>query len=234
MNYSAYPGYKDSRIEWLGEIPEEWSHSKLGFESIVKARLGWKGLKADEYIASGYIFLATPNIKGNDIDFDNVNYITKERYEESPEIMLQLGDILVTKDGSTVGTTNVVRYLPEAATVNSSIAVVRPFQTLDSIYLYYFLSSSYVQNVIQRMKGGMGVPHLFQEDLRKFSIILPSLSEQTAIANFLDHETAKIDTLIAKQQRLIELLQEKRQALISHAVTKGLNPDAPMKDSRIK
>jgi type I restriction enzyme S subunit len=81
------------------------------------------------------------------------------------------------------------------------------------------------------MKGGMGVPHLFQADLRKFKISMPSYAEQVAIATFLDRETAQIDTLIAKQERLIALLQEKRHALISHAVTKGLNPAAPMKES---
>lgn len=76
-----------------------------------------------------------------------------------------------------------------------------------------------MQQVIQQKKGGMGVPHLFQADLVKFFIPIPPRSEQMALASFLDHETAKIDALIAEQQRLIELLQEKRQALISAAVT---------------
>ncbi|MBY8071331.1 restriction endonuclease subunit S [Vibrio fluvialis] len=232
--YQAYQEYKESGIEWITEIPSHWHISNIGHESSVKARLGWKGLKADEYVDEGYVFLATPNIKGKDIDFTDVNRITKDRYDESPEIMLQTGDVLVTKDGSTTGTTNLVRILPEPATVNSSIAVLRSKGAVDSNYLFYFFVSDYTQNVITRMRGGMGVPHLFQADLRKFSILVPPMLEQTQIANFLDHETAKIDTLIEKQQQLIKLLKEKRQAVISHAVTKGLNPQAPMKDSGVE
>jgi type I restriction enzyme, S subunit len=228
-----YPRYRPSGTEWLEELPEHWTNSTLGFECSVMARLGWKGLKAEEYVESGYIFLATPNIKGNSIDFDDVNYITVERYEESPEIMLEVGDVLVTKDGSTTGTTNLVTHLPGPATVNSSIAVLRSFEKLDSGYLYQFFTSNYVQNVINRMRGGMGVPHLFQADLRKFFVSVPPRKEQTQIAKFLDYETATIDSLIEKQQQLIALLKEKRQAVISHAVTKGLNPDVPMRDSGI-
>ncbi|MEL6115138.1 restriction endonuclease subunit S [Photobacterium sp. SP02] len=232
--YQAYPEYKESGIEWITEIPSHWHISNIGHESSVKARLGWKGLKADEYVDEGYVFLATPNIKGKEIDFTDVNRITKDRYDESPEIMLQTGDVLVTKDGSTTGTTNLVRVLPEPATVNSSIAVLRSKGAVGCNYLFYFFVSDYTQNVITRMRGGMGVPHLFQADLRKFSMLVPPLPEQTQIANFLDHETAKIDTLIEKQQLLIKLLKEKRQAVISHAVTKGLNPQAPMKDSGVE
>jgi type I restriction enzyme, S subunit len=160
-----------------------------------------------------------------------VNYINQHRFDESPEIQLKGGDVLLAKDGSTLGTVNVVRRLPRPATVNSSIAVITPGPRIDSVYLYYLFASSYMENTIQRIKGGMGVPHLFQEDLNKFYVPLPLPREQTAIATFLDRETAKIDSLIAEQQRLIELLQEKRQAVIFHAVTKGLNPDAPLKDS---
>lgn len=233
MNYAAYPEYKDSEVEWLGDVPFHWLRSKLGFESIVKARLGWKGLKADEYVEEGFIFLATPNIKNTNIDFVNVNRITYDRYVESPEIMLQKNDVLVAKDGSTTGTTNIIRSLPEPATVNSSIAVIRPLSKVHGLYLFYFFLSKFVQSTIKRVQDGMGVPHLFQADLRWFDILLPPRDEQSTIAAFLDHETAKIDRLIAKQEELIVLLKEKRQAVISHAVTKGLNPDAPMKDSGV-
>ena len=232
--YHVYPEYKDSGVDWLGNIPFHWEKSRIGFEASIKARLGWKGLKADEYVEDGYIFLATPNIKGSEIDFNNVNYITKFRYDESPEIKINVGDVLVTKDGSTTGTCNIVRKLPSPATVNSSIAVIRPIRNLVSEYLYYFFLSPYTQSVIKLMQGGMGVPHLFQADLCEFNILLPPMNEQRTIAAFLDYETARIDRLIAQQQRLIELLKEKRQAVISHAVTKGLNPDAPMKDSGIE
>ncbi|HCH1222646.1 TPA: restriction endonuclease subunit S [Vibrio parahaemolyticus] len=210
---------KDSGVEWLGEVPEHWDRSRLGFECSVKARLGWKGLKADEYVPEGYIFLATPNIKGSEIDFENVNYITKQRYDESPEIMLQEKDLLVTKDGSTTGTTNLVRKLPAPATVNSSIAVIRSRGNILPEYLYYFFVSTYTQNVIKRMQGGMGVPHLFQADLRWFHILLPSSIEQESIAKYLDTQTAKCDLLIEKATNAIQLMKERKTALISAAVT---------------
>jgi len=234
MSFPRYERYKDSGIEWLGEVPEHWEISRLGFESWVRARLGWKGLKAEEYVDDGFVFLATPNIKGLSIDFENVNFINEYRYNESPEIQLRAGDVLLAKDGSTLGTVNIVRSLPRPTTVNSSIAVITPNKTLKGVYLYYLFQSSYMENTIQRIKGGMGVPHLFQEDLNKFYIPLPPIENQSIIVAFLDLETAKIDALIAEQQRLIELLKEKRQAVISHVVTKGLNPDAPMKDSGIE
>jgi type I restriction enzyme S subunit len=234
MSLARYPKYKDSGVEWLGEVPADWGVSRLGFESWVRARLGWKGLKAEEYVDDGFVFLATPNIKGTKIDFSNVNYIDKYRYDESPEIKLRVGDVLLAKDGSTLGTVNVVRALPRPATVNSSIAVITPDERIDGVFLYYLFQSAFMVETIQRLKGGMGVPHLFQEDLTKFFLPLPSKIEQCAIAEFLDRETGKIDSSVEEQRRLIELLKEKRQAVISHAVTKGLNPNAPMKSSGIE
>lgn len=233
MSFPQYPAYKDSGVEWLGTLPISWNVSRLGFEAWVRARLGWKGLKAEEYVDAGFIFLATPNIKEAKIDFENVNYISEDRYEESPEIKLAVGDVLLAKDGSTLGTVNVVKVLPGPATVNSSIAVITPHASITGPYLRFVFNSSYMEQVIQKTKGGMGVPHLFQADLNKFYIPLPPVSDQEAIAGFLDYETAKIDTLVAEQERLIELLKEKRQAVISHAVTKGLDPSVPMKDSGV-
>ena len=229
-----YPKYKDSGVEWIGGVPAHWTVDRLANQAIVKARLGWKGLKAEEYVDDGFIFLSTPNIKNEAIDFENVNYITKERYDESPEIMLQAGDVLITKDGSTLGTANVVRHLPAPTTVNSSIAVIRPRSPLASIFLYYTVVSSYTQNVIQQLKEGQGVPHLFQSDLRKFRLLLPPLPEQGTIAAYLDRKTKQIDTLVEQKRKQIDLLREQRTAATNEAVTKGLNPKAKMKDSGIE
>ena len=228
-----YVQYVPTDDSWLRRIPSTWGVTKLGAIASVKARLGWKGLKAAEYVDEGFIFLSTPNMKSSRIDFDHVDYITAQRYYESPEIMLQDGDVLIAKDGSTLGIANVVRTLPAPATVNSSIAVVRPGPKLNSVYCFYFLSSHYTQSTIARMKDGMGVPHLFQADLRKFKILLPPERDQEAIARFLDHETTSVDEIIGRKRRLIALLEEKRAALIHRAVTKGLEVNVPTKDSGI-
>jgi type I restriction enzyme S subunit len=223
----SYKLFKPSGVEWLGNVPEHWELKRLDFLATVKARLGWKGLTADEYVPEGFIFLATPNIKGEgEIDFTNVNYITAERYHESPEIMVRVGDVLMAKDGSTLGTTNLVRHLPAPTTVNSSIAVLRPKLQIESEFFFRWLTGGYTQSVINSMKDGQGVPHLFQADIKKFPILLPPPVEQRAITEFLDRETGRIDRLVRKQRDLIERLKEKRTALISRTVTRGLPPDA--------
>ena len=211
--------FKDSCLLWLGQIPKHWEVKRLGSIATVKARLGWKGLKAEEYVAEGYIFLATPNIKGDEIDFENVNYITKERYQESPEIMLREGDILVAKDGATLGITALVNQLPAPATVNGSIAVIRPYRECSGGFLAAWFRSHSIQRLIDMMKGGMGVPHLFQSDLRRFPIIIPPEKEQLQIIAFIEKETAKLGGLLSAYTRQLELLTEYRAALIHECVT---------------
>lgn len=211
---------KDSWIEWIDMIPEHWMITRIDFICNLFGRLGWKSLKAEEYVDDGFIFLSTPNIKSKNIDFENVNHITEERYNESPEIMLEIGDVLLVKDGSTLGIVNVVRNLPRPATVNSSIGVLKiRSDNLVSEFLYYFLSSHFMQNIIERIKGGMGVPHLFQADIKKFPVLLPPIIEQKQIVSFLDRKTSEIDKQVDLENRKIDLLKEYRQSLISEVVT---------------
>jgi type I restriction enzyme S subunit len=210
---------KDSGLPWLGEIPAHWEMRPLGSFASVKARLGWKGLKAEEYVDEGYIFLATPNLKGEAIDFDNVNYITKARYDESPEIMLRERDVLMVKDGATLGIVSLVKCLPAPATINGSSAVIRPHKEIDSEFLSYWLRSNGVQQLIDMMKGGMGVPHLFQTDIRRFPVTIPPMIEQEEITLFIKNGTSKLDSLHAAYTRQINLLTEYRKALIHECVT---------------
>ncbi len=207
-------------------LPPAWSTSRIDRVASVRARIGWKALTAAEYVEEGFIFLATPNIKGDEIDFENVNYITEYRYLESPELQLRVGDVLLVKDGATLGINNLIRHLPAPATVNGSIAVLRPFG-IDSTFLRYVLASDLIQGLIGSFKSGMGVPHLFQADLKKFPVPLPPREAQTVIVGFLDRETSRIDSLltavngsrIAADHSLCGLLSERRQALITAAVT---------------
>jgi type I restriction enzyme, S subunit len=199
-------------------LPSGWVVKRLDFIARVKARLGWKGLTASEYVDDGYVFLSTPNIKGRDIDFTNVNYITEQRYLESPEIILKVGDVLLAKDGSTLGTCAVVRTLPRPATVNGSIAVIRPRPDIDPVFLFWALSSPAMQAVMAQFKDGMGVPHLFQSDLRKFAVSVPPFDEQRAIADFLDRETGKLDELVRAKESLILAIDDRRVSSIAEQV----------------
>lgn len=195
--------YKESELGW---IPKGWHSVRLGDHTTVKARLGWKGLKAEEYVDDGYIFLSTPNLKGNQIDFHNVDFISKWRYEESPEIQLREHDVLIVKDGSTLGICSFVRKMPRPATVNGSIAVVRTKRnTLYPEFLFHYVNGEDFQKLITLKKAGLGVPHLFQADLREFVISLPPITEQCTIALILttvDNQIEKTESLIAKYQAI--------------------------------
>ena len=228
-----YDSYKDSGVEWIGKIPSHWENFNLGNIFTVSGRIGWKNLRSDEYVDEpNYIFLSTPNLKGKEIDFVNVNYITKERYDESPEIMLELDDILLVKSGSTLGIVNIIRELPKPTTVNGSSVVLKKRNESEVGSFYnYLMGSNYFQNLMKITQGGVGVPSVNQSDIRKFKLLKPPISEQQQIVSFLDTKTSLIDSLIEKTQRKIELLKEKRTTLINEVVTKGLNPNVEMKDS---
>jgi type I restriction enzyme S subunit len=212
---------KDSGIEWLGEVPEDWELKPLKHLATLKGRLGWKGLKAEEYVEIGYGFLSTPDIKNDAIDFSNINYITKERFLESPEIILEVGDVLLVKDGSTLGIVNIIKDLPIQSTVNSSIGIIRIIdkQTINPEYLFWLLRSDYIQNVLSRLKAGQGVPHLFQKDIKNFTLLIPPIKMQNEIIKFINVKYKSVNEIIDKEKVQIEKLKEYRQSIISEAVT---------------
>lgn len=211
---------KDCGVEWIGMIPEEWSIEFLSKIIWLRARLGWKGLKAEEYVEEGFPFLSAFNIVNNKLKWEGLNFINQERYEESPEIKLSIGDVLIVKDGAGIGKTARIDQLPEGgATVNSSLGVITPSEKLDYKYLHYFLLSNSFQNIIGFIKNGMGVPHLTQENMKSVLITTPPLSEQQAIASYLDEKTSQIDSLIAIKQEKITELKDYKKSIIYEYVT---------------
>lgn len=211
---------KDSEVEWIGMIPKEWSIDFLSKIIWLRARLGWKGLKAEEYVEKGFPFLSAFNIVNNKLKWEGLNFINKERYDESPEIKLSIGDVLIVKDGAGIGKTARIDQLPEGeATVNSSLGVITPSEKLDYKYLHYFLLSNSFQNIIGFIKNGMGVPHLTQENMKSVLITTPPLSEQQAIASYLDEKTSQIDSLIALKQEKITELKDYKKSIIYEYVT---------------
>jgi type I restriction enzyme, S subunit len=234
MSFPKYEVYKDSGVEWLGEVPEHWEMSRVKFDSYVKARVGWHGLKSDEFTEEGPYLVTGSDFKNRTVDWKNCYHCTVERYDQDKYIQLKEGDLLITKDG-TIGKLILVEGIPGNATLNSGIFVVRPFHERYSTQFYFWLlQSSVFCDFITIHKTGSTISHLYQETFENLPYALPACSEQAQIAHFLDRETARIDALIAEQQRLIELLKEKRQAVISHAVTKGIDRTVPMKDSGVE
>lgn len=208
------------RIEWVPSIPSHWDTARFVYKNWIRSRLGWKGLKAEEYVEDGYPFLSAFNINNNYLCWEQLNYITQERYDESPEIKLRVGDILLVKDGAGIGKCARIDSLPLGeSTVNGSLAVITPNENLDYRYEYYYLQCNVFQNIIARLRNGMGVPHLTQEAMKEIVIPLPPREEQEQIANFLDTECRKIDEIIELKNLLIIELEMYKRSLIFETVT---------------
>ncbi|MDE6257003.1 MAG: restriction endonuclease subunit S [Muribaculaceae bacterium] len=211
---------KQSSIRGIANLPENWDEVNLLKVIYLRARLGWRGLKADEYVDEGYPFLSAFNIVNNQLIWDNLNFINQQRYDESPEIKLSLHDILIVKDGAGIGKCARVENMPLGeSTVNSSLGVITVSETLYYSFLYYFFLSTPFQDNVLFLKNGMGVPHLTQENLKSVRIPLPPIKEQITIVNFLDSKCSEIDGLIKIKQEKIETLKQYRQSLIFETVT---------------
>ncbi|QUC64379.1 restriction endonuclease subunit S [Nitrosopumilus sp. K4] len=227
-----YPKMKDSGVEWIGEIPEHWDITKIKFTSYVKGRIGWQGLRSDEFTDKGPLLVTGTDFENGKINWNTCHHVDQWRYDQDPHIQLREKDILITKDG-TIGKVAKVEQIPAPTTLNTGVMVIRPLKdTYLSEFIFWMLQSSIFLEFINWIKTGSTIHHLYQESFNNFQFVLPkTLEEQKQIANFLDKKTTKIDSDIQKNQRLVELLKEKRQSTINQTVTKGLDPTVPMKDS---
>lgn len=230
----TYEKYKPSGIEWIGEIPEHWNIKRVKFNTYVKGRVGWHGLKADEFSTteSVYCVTGTDFFKGK-VNWDGCYRITESRYDEDPYIQLKENDLLITKDG-TIGKLAIVENLPDKATLNSGVFVVRPENDeYLTKFMYWAFQSNVFNEYVDYTSKGSTIIHLYQNVFVDLPFLLPTIHEQTAIADYLDEKTVEIDKLIANKERLIELLKEERTAIINKAVTRGINADAKLKPSGI-
>ncbi|RII83260.1 restriction endonuclease subunit S [Neopusillimonas maritima] len=221
--FKPYPEYKDSGVEWLGEVPAHWATHAFChlFAERSDSNVGLK--------CTNLLSLSFGRIVRKDIDsLDGLLPASFETYQivQPGDIIFRLTDL--QNDKRSLRTAIVSEW-----GIITSAYLSAYSSRVNAAYSSYLFRSYDLRKVFYSMGGGLRQSMKF-EDLRRLSILSPPAEEQAQIARFLDHETAKIDALIAEQLRLIELLQEKRQAVISHAVTKGLNPDAPMKDSGVE
>jgi type I restriction enzyme S subunit len=233
--WQPYPAYKDSGVKWLGKTPTHWSIQKLKHISSVEYS-GVDKHKRDE---------EQPVRLCNYVDVYYSDYITDDlelmrataSTDEIKNFTLRESDIIITKDSETWEDIAVPAYVPsdlEGVLCGYHLALIRPDeQVVNGKYLFRSFSTRGINDQFRVAANGITRYGLGKYWLENSVFLVPPLPEQRAIATFLDHETAKIDALLAKQERLIGLLQEKRAALISNAVTKGLDPSVPMKDSGI-
>ncbi|MEK2046744.1 restriction endonuclease subunit S [Vibrio parahaemolyticus] len=236
--YKAYTEYKNSGIKFAPKIPLHWAVSKVNYISqfgrglsITKANLEDTGIPCVSYgeVHSKYGFEVDPN--KHTLKCVNPVYL-----ETSAFALLSKGDFVFADTSEDLdGSGNFTQLVSdETLFAGYHTVVVRPNANNYHRFIAYLFDSTEFRTQIRDAVKGVKVFSITQAILKSANVWLPEHEEQQKIANFLDHETAKIDTLITKQEKLIELLKEKRQAVISHAVTKGLNPDAPMKDSGVE
>lgn len=229
-----YEAYKDSGIEWIGEIPKEWSILRMKHYFYMKGRIGWQGLKADEFIEDGpYLVTGTDFVNGK-VCWERCYHISEERFNEAPEIHVQQGDLLITKDG-TVGKLALIEEKPEKVSLNSHLLILRPVKgEINNHFVYWALQSMIFKDYVGFASSGSTMASLSQEKIGEFPLILPTLSEQQIIVSYLDYKIGQIDASISAINSQIDDLKAYRQSIISEAVTKGLNLDIKMVDSGIE
>lgn len=235
-SWSPYPEYKPSGVEWLGKIPAHWDLMRL--KSIASVQFS----NVDKHTTAGEVPVRLCNytdVYYNDSITPDLELMSATATpHEISKFRLRKHDVIVTKDSETADDIAVPAYVVMDATdivCGYHLAQVRPrHDIVDGRYLFWSFCSGTINDQFSLAATGVTRFGLGKHGLDNASFYVPPLPEQRAIAAFLDRQTERIDTLIALKERQIELLQEKRAALISHAVTKGLDPDMPMKDSGIE
>jgi type I restriction enzyme S subunit len=225
MSFSAYEEYKDSGIEWLGEVPEHWDVSRCRrlFE-IKKEIAGELGYDVFSITQNGFRIKDIESGEGQlSMDYSKYQLVHPGQFAMNPMDLITGGADIAQSTGVT--------------SPDYRVFQLRPNVDCYPPYLLRVFQNCYRNKIFWpygRGSAQLGRWRFPRRQFDEFSFPVPPLPEQTAIASFLDSETSKIDSLVSEQRRLIELLKEKRQAVISHAVTKGLDPSVPMKDSGIE
>ncbi len=233
--YQHYPDYKQSRVEWLGDIPDHWNIKKLKFVASIQPSNVDKKSKEDEQRVN--LCNYTDVYYNENINASMAFMKATATKEQIKKFTLQAGDTIITKDSEDPRDIAVPSYVPEdlpGVICGYHLAMIRPKNPDIGQYIKRVFETGYARSYFSTRANGLTRYGLGAYPLSNILFPIPPKDEAQTIAAFLDHETAKIDRLITRQGQLIELLKEKRQAVISHAVTKGLNPDVPMKDSGVE
>ena len=233
-HYKPYPAYKDSGVEWLGKVPEHWEISQLKYLATHIGSGKTPSGGAEVYQDSGVLFLRSQNVYEDGLRLDDAVFISESVDQEMAGSRVQEYDVLLNITGASIGRSCLVSEGFQQANVNQHVCIVRAADTSLAKWLSQCLPSLSVQAQIDFFQNGAGREGLNFEQIGNMYVALPLVNEVGEISDALDRETTRIDALISKKTRFIELLREKRQALITHAVTKGLDPRVKMKDSRVE
>ena len=206
-------GYKMTEV---GVIPEDWEVKNVSESCLIKARIGWQGLKKSEYMSSGdYLLITGTDFDNGQVNWKSCAYVSKARYEQDCNIKIRPQDILISKDG-TIGKVAYLGMIPKAGTLNSGIFVIRANdRKIDQVFLSKIFMSFYFEEFLNRLVAGSTINHLYQKDFVKFCFPLPNSEEQTAIAAAL----SDVDSLISALTKKIEKKKAIKQGLMQQLLT---------------
>jgi type I restriction enzyme S subunit len=226
MSFPRYPDYKDSGVEWLGNVPEAWEIKSLKFIVCLDGGAGFPHEEQHSETGTVNFFKVADLAGGMNESESKISLFTAQKLGAK---IFEKGTIAFAKVGAALLLNRRV-LMPIAGCVDNNMMVAIPRRNINNNWLLWVLS---ICDFSLLVNPG-AVPSVNQEQVGNIKLPLPSPNEQAKIEKFLDHETAKIDALINEQKKLIELLKEKRQAVISHAVTKGIDPNVKMKNSGVE
>ena len=211
---------KDSGVEWIGEIPEHWSLTRIKFICDTFGRIGFRGYTTDDFVpeGEGAITLSPSNFSDMKMNYSKCSYLSWDKYNESPEIQIKNGDVLFVKTGSTYGKSCLVHDLPCEATINPQSIVFKNFKS-DARLFCYFLNSVYAYWQVEQTVVGGTIPTIAQSKIINYIIVLPDEQSQPKIVAYLDKKCTQIDHLIAIKQKKIDKLNEYKKSLIYEYVT---------------
>jgi type I restriction enzyme S subunit len=228
-HYKPYPAYKDSGVEWIGRVPAHWEVKPICRIASCNDDSLPENVEPDQVLR--YVDIASVNHR------DGITGVAEIRFADAPSRArrkAKTGDVVISTVRTYLKAVAAVAEPYADCTFSTGFAVLRPrLSKLEPKFLKWLALNDLVIQAIESHSEGLSYPAINATELVKLKVVIPPPAEQTAIAAALDRETARIDALIAKKTRFIELLKEKRQALITHAVTKGLDPKVKMKDSGV-
>jgi type I restriction enzyme S subunit len=211
---------KDSGVEWIGEIPVHWEVKRL--KELCKAfgRIGFRGYTTSDLVAEGdgAITISPSNIKEEFMTFEKCSYLSWNKYDQSPEIQIFENDVLMVKTGSTFGKTGIVKNLPQKATINPQLLVMKEIQ-IDPEYFYTLLKTSMVQYQVQTEVIGSTIPTISETKILNFKVAIPAPKEMKEIVSYNTNVNSKFAIAISLKEQEIEKLKEYKATLINSAVT---------------
>lgn len=212
--------FEDCNISWIGKLPSGFSISKIKYVAQIFGRIGFRGYTTADIVekGNGAISLSPSNMKDGKLDLKKCTYISWDKYNESPEIMLSVGDVIMVKTGASYGKTAYIDELPTAATLNPQLVVFKNI-TMNHKYFCYYMQTPFLKRQVDGIVTGGTIPTMSQEKMSSFIIIQPDLASQNRIVEFLDAKTKEIDWSIAQKESLLSDLETYKNSLIYETIT---------------